>query len=64
MLYAGSHVTIFARKQEQLNQAKEEITSACASDSQIITAVAADMSDPTTVSMESFVLRSYHLRNF
>lgn len=41
----GAHVTIFARKQVLLDQACEEIISSRQSDSQIISAVAADMGD-------------------
>lgn len=49
MLGAGAHVTIFARRQKQLDEAKVEIEAAKRCDSQVITAVAADMSNARTV---------------
>ncbi|KAF2004267.1 short chain dehydrogenase [Amniculicola lignicola CBS 123094] len=45
----GAHVTIFARDQEKLDVAKDEIVSCQRSDKQIITAVTADMSQVDTV---------------
>lgn len=51
----GAHVTIFARKQEQLDQAKKEVISARTSESQIIEAITADMSNPVTVRITLFL---------
>jgi 3-dehydrosphinganine reductase len=45
----GANVTIFARKQDLLDEAKSEILAARKSDIQTVTAVAADMSNPSTV---------------
>ncbi|KAF1998468.1 short chain dehydrogenase [Amniculicola lignicola CBS 123094] len=45
----GANVTIFARSQQQLDEAKEEIIAARQNENQTITAIAADMSNPSIV---------------
>jgi 3-dehydrosphinganine reductase len=45
----GAHVTIFARKQDVLNKAKDEIVACRSHESQQVHAVAADMSQSATV---------------
>ncbi|KAG5665010.1 hypothetical protein KAF25_008744 [Fusarium avenaceum] len=45
----GSHVTIFARRQQQLDQTRDEVLSARKSESQEITTQSLDLTDPSKI---------------
>jgi 3-dehydrosphinganine reductase len=49
LIEPGAHITIFARRQTALDDAKEEILAARQDDNQTVMAVTADMSIATTV---------------
>lgn len=49
LLTAGAHITIFSRRQNPLEVAKQEIDAACLNKDQEINAVAIDMSDASRV---------------
>lgn len=55
----GANVTIVARKQTLLDEAKEEILRSRKSDAQTVTTVAADMSDVLMVDAAYLSLNSY-----
>ena len=46
----GAHVTIFARGQTQLDEAKDEILASRRDESRQVAAIAADLGTPSTVS--------------
>lgn len=53
---SGAHVTIFARRQQPLDEAKAEILDARKDNSQEVNAVSVDLSDAVKVSFEAFGL--------
>lgn len=46
---SGAHITVFARNQEYLSEAKDELLASRLDKSQEITVVQADMGKPSTV---------------
>ena len=57
--HIGAHITIFARGQTSLDEAKDEILASRRDESQQVAAIAADLGTPLTVSRRP-VVDNYH----